>query len=131
MLTRFMFWNFNLTVKYENIPKAKCRIVADFFTKPRFAHFFEVFRRIAQLRYFKIRSNIESSNRFDVRIFYPDPMIRYSIIEYRIFRIIEYSMIRYQSLIHFRRTVNLVTIATYFTMIIATDFTNQGQWNAE
>ena len=42
-----MCWDFKFIVKNQNL--SKCRIVAEFFTKPRFAHFFEVFRRIAQL----------------------------------------------------------------------------------
>ena len=40
-------------------------------------------------------SNIESPNRFGDRILNQDSMIRYSVIEYRILRITEYSMIRY------------------------------------
>ena len=40
-------------------------------------------------------SNIESPNRFGYRIFHHDSVIRYSVIEYRILRITEYSMVRY------------------------------------
>ena len=39
--------------------------------------------------------NIESPNRFGDRIFNHDSVIRYSVIEYRILRITEYSMVRF------------------------------------